>query len=132
MSTDAPYWRRCAAEPVHQACPRCPSSPTCSTPPPWWSRAYAKWLAQSAQAGQQHLLTQLLQMLTKGGAVAGAWSRVLQDLPFSCWSWVSSHARCTLACVSRQTKTLSELRSWQSVKQLAPVRPHEAKVARLM
>ena len=28
--------------------------------------AYAKWLAQSAQAGQQHLLTQLLQMLTKG------------------------------------------------------------------
>ena len=30
--------------------------------------AYAKWLAQSAQAGQQHLLTQLLQMLTKGEA----------------------------------------------------------------
>ena len=28
--------------------------------------AYAKWLAKSAQAGQQHLLTQLLQMLTKG------------------------------------------------------------------
>ena len=28
--------------------------------------AYAKWLSQSAQAGQQHLLTQLLQMLTKG------------------------------------------------------------------